>query len=55
MQLAEDIKAAPCVIFALAVPPGAAERLRGANTPAERETLLRRLVTPDSAQEGGAG
>jgi molybdenum cofactor guanylyltransferase len=39
----------------LAVPPGAAERLRGANTPAERETLLRRLVTPDSAQEGGAG
>jgi molybdopterin-guanine dinucleotide biosynthesis protein A len=39
----------------LAAPPGAAERLRGANTPAEREVLLRRLVTPDSAQEGGAG
>lgn len=39
----------------LAVPPGAAARLRGANTPEEREALLRRLVTPDSAQEGGAG
>lgn len=38
----------------LPVPPGAAARLRGANTPQEREDLLRRLVTPDSAQEGGA-
>ena len=39
----------------LPVPPGAEARLRGANTPQEREDLLRRLVTPDSAQEGGAG
>lgn len=39
----------------LAVPPDSEARLRGANTPAEREALLRRLVTPDSAQEDGAG
>lgn len=39
----------------LPVPSGAEARLRGANTPQEREDLLRRLVTPDSAQEGGAG
>ncbi|HEY0647184.1 molybdenum cofactor guanylyltransferase [Phenylobacterium sp.] len=39
----------------LPVPPDAEARLRGANTPQEREDLLRRLVTPDSAQEGGAG
>jgi len=38
----------------LSPPPGAEARLRGANTPQEREDLLRRLVTPDSAQEGGA-
>lgn len=39
----------------LTAPVGAEPRLRGANTPQEREELLRRLVTPDSAQEGGAG
>lgn len=39
----------------LPAPPGAEGRLRGANTPDERDALLRRLVTPDSAQEGGAG
>jgi molybdopterin-guanine dinucleotide biosynthesis protein A len=33
----------------LACPPVAAERLRGANTPEERENLLRRFVTRDSA------
>lgn len=38
----------------LAVPAEAAARLRGANTPEERQDLLRRLVTGDSAQEGGA-
>jgi len=36
-----------------ACPPDAAQRLRGANTPEERETLLRRFVTPDSAQDDG--
>lgn len=39
----------------LSPPAGAEARLRGANTPDEREELLRRLVTPDSAQERGAG
>ena len=39
----------------LTPPAGAEARLRGANTPEEREELLRRLVTPDSAQEDGAG
>jgi molybdopterin-guanine dinucleotide biosynthesis protein A len=38
----------------LACPPDAAARLRGANTPEERETLLRRLAAGDSAQDGGA-
>ena len=36
----------------LAVPPGAQARLRGANTPEERASLLSALQT---AQEGGAG
>lgn len=36
-------------------PALAADRLRGANTPAEREALLRRLVADDSAQEDGKG
>ena len=39
----------------LPVPVGAEARLRGANTPAEREDLLRRLIGRDSAQEDGAG
>jgi len=33
----------------LPAPPSAADRLRGANTPAEREMLLRRLTAGDSA------
>ena len=35
--------------------PDATVRLRGANTPEEREALLRSLVAGHSAQEGGAG
>lgn len=38
----------------LPVPADAVARLRGANTPEEREDLLRRHVTDDSAQEEGA-
>jgi len=36
-------------------PAGAVERLRGANTPEERERLLAALVAVESAQDRGAG
>lgn len=38
----------------LPVPPGAADRLRGANTPEERERLLAALLVRESAEDRGA-
>ncbi len=42
-------------IARLDCPDGALARLRGANTPEEREILLAGLPTADPAQKGGAG
>jgi molybdopterin-guanine dinucleotide biosynthesis protein A len=39
----------------IAPPPGAAVRLRGANTPAERQALLAALTGAGSAEKPGAG
>jgi len=39
----------------LASPPGARARLRGANTPDEREVLLAELLAWEAAQKEGAG
>lgn len=39
----------------LPCPPDSALRLRGANTPEERDVLLRRLAAGEAAQKGGIG
>lgn len=39
----------------LTCPPSSADRLRGANTPEERERLLAALVDAEVAEKGGAG
>lgn len=39
----------------IACPAGSLERLRGANTPEERERLLAALFEAESAEKGGAG
>jgi molybdopterin-guanine dinucleotide biosynthesis protein A len=42
-------------LMRLPCPQGAGGRLRGANTPQEREALLAELVAWETAQKGGAG